>query len=999
MMPRLRAKNRTPAFVFSFLPVCEVFAPSFITVALNMPKSNRHSLFCCLFVVTWHLGLVTPAFSQKPKHHEDFFETKIRPALIKHCLECHSVDSEVSGGLLLDSPAGWKRGGDTGAAIEKGKPEASLLVKAIEYKDPLLQMPPDGRLPEQVVNDFRAWIRDGAIDPRPEIKPKKASTALPLERASEHWAYRPIQKPTIPKVSATENRDPNAIDALIQQSLDQAKLASTESASRAVLIRRLKFDLHGLPPTPDEIARFESDTSPDAYEQLVDSLLVSPRYAERMARRWLDVTRFAESLTLRGFIFDNAWRYRDYCIQGFAEDRPFDEMLREQIAGDLMSSDDLETRKRQVIATTFLLLGNTNLEEQDKQQLEMDFIDEQLDTIGKAILGQTIGCARCHDHKFDPIPTHDYYAMAGVLKSFQALEHSNVSTWIEAALPASKDEEEHFASIAKQISKLSKDIDQHRKLLTKLTTRSTPVVAVKDLPGIVVDDVDAKKIGNWQMSSHTSVYVGDGYLHDMNEQQGSKTVSFEPAKLPPGNYEVKLAYAPGPNRATNTRVSVFSADGEKHLSIDQKADPPIEGLWYSLGRYRFEKDGQAFIIVSNEDANGHVVADAVQFLSDASVSEVATNAAEASKKDPSNEVVSSKGAIAAELKRMESTKKELEGTLRQQPKSMALRPKDDASDIPIHIRGDVHNLGKIVPRGTLQLVSIPRIVQPQDRPFDRRDLAEWMVAPEQPLSARVLANRIWSWMMGEGLVRTIDNFGTTGEAPSHPELLDYLAKQLIDSRWSVRRLIREIVVSDAYRRASVSLTASEAADPDNRLLWRANRRRLDAESIRDTILFVSGKLKLEMYGRRMPDGLKADYGYAHNDDCRSLYVPVLRNAIQDVFEVFDMADPSAVVGKRNRSTVAPQALWMTNNPWIHSQSKHTAERLLHEVGGKYERVLEQASLRILGRKLTGAESLAIDAYCRENSSILSSASSSIDLETCTTVVHSLFQSLDFRFPE
>jgi hypothetical protein len=253
--------------------------------------------------------------------------------------------------------------------------------------------------------------------------------------------------------------------------------------------------------------------------------------------------------------------------------------------------------------------------------------------------------------------------------------------------------------------------------------------------------------------------------------------------------------------------------------------------------------------------------------------------------------------------------------------------------------------------------------------------------------------------MGEGLVRTIDNFGTTGEPPSHPDLLDYLASQLIENRWSIRRLVREIVVSDAYRRASVSLAASEAADPDNRLLWRAHRRRLDAESIRDAILLISGKLKLEMYGRRMPDGLKADYGYVHSDECRSLYVPVLRNAIPDIFEVFDMADPSTVVGKRNRSTVAPQALWMTNNPWIHEQSKYAAERLLQEVGGNYDRVLEQASLRILGRKLSDTESRIIDTYCRENRSASGFTSSSIDLETCTTVVHSLFQSLDFRFPE
>ncbi len=959
-----------------------------------MLKFVVYPLYFCLLIATWNHGMVSLAVAQTRSDQEEFFERRIRPALIEHCLECHAVDTEINGGLLLDSPAGWQRGGDTGVAIEKGKPDQSLLVKAIEYRDPKLQMPPDGQLPEKIVDSFREWIREGAIDPRPEVKPPAASTALPIERAQEHWAYRPIQMPPTPNLHAS-----NAIDAFIQQSLDGSKLAHTEQASRTVLIRRLKFDLHGLPPTPEEIARFETDSSPDAYERLVDSLLASPRYAERMARRWLDVSRFAESLTLRGFVLENAWRYRDYCIQGFAEDRPFDEMLREQIAGDLMTSDDLETRQRQMIATTFLLLGNTNLEEQDKQQLEMDFIDEQLDTLGKAILGQTIGCARCHDHKFDPIPTQDYYAMAGILKSSQALEHSNVSKWIDAALPVSKEVDTHFAKIASQVSKLTKDIDQHRKQLTKLTTRTTPVVAVKDVPGIVVDDVEAKKIGNWQMSSHTSVYVGDGYLHDMNEQQGNKTVSFEPAKLPPGTYEVRLAYAPSPNRATNARVSVFSADGEVHLSIDQQADPPIDGLWYSLGRYRFEKDGQSFVIVSNEDANGHVVADAVQFLSDASVSEVATNAAESFEKESAKEVVSSKETIAAELKKMEANKKKLETTLRQQPMSMGMRLKEDAADLPIHIRGDVHNLGKVVPRGTLQFVNIPRTPERQATAFDRLDLANWIVAPQQPLAARVFANRVWSWMMGEGIVRTVDNFGTTGESPSHPELLDYLATQLIEHRWSVRYLVREIALSDAYRRSSASMATNEATDPDNRLLWRAHRRRLDAESIRDAMLFISGKLKFDMFGRRLPEGIKSDYGYAHDDVCRSLYVPVLRNAMPDVFEVFDVADPSTVVGKRNRSTIASQSLWMMNHPWFYEQSQTTAERILREASGDLDQVIEQASLRILGRRPSDAESRTIHAYLKSQSPQSTSESNTLDLETGTTIVQSLYQSLDFRFPE
>ena len=920
--------------------------------------------------------------------------------MIQHCLECHAVDKEINGGLSLDSAAGWQRGGDTGAAIEKGKPEASLLIKAIEYKDPLLQMPPDGQLPEQTIADFKSWIREGAIDPRPEVNQLKPSTALPLERALEHWAYRPITDPMIPNLSGG-----SAIDVLIQRSLNEAKISATLQASRSVLIRRLKFDLLGLPPTPEEISRFESDRSNDAYERLVDSMLASPRYAERMARRWLDVTRYAESLTLRGFVLGNAWRYRDYCIQSFAEDRPFDEMLREQIAGDLMTSKDLEIRQRQVVATTFLLMGNTNLEEQDKQQLEMDVVDEQLDMIGRSILGQTIGCARCHDHKFDPIPTHDYYAMAGVLKSSQVLDHDNVSKWIESPLPASASEEEYFDDISKQVASISKEIDQLRKQLTKETKRSTPMVDVKDLSGVVVDDQQAKKIGDWKMSSNVSVYVGEGYLHDSNEDQGSKTVTFEPESLLPGNYEVRLAYAPGTNRSTRTRVNVFSADGEAHFAIDQKVVPPIDGLWLSLGRYRFEKDGQAFVIVSNENANGTVIADAVQFLLDTMPLEVVSKVkgeAPNPKSTDSNATLTAELKTAelktAELKKREAAKKKLDAILLERPKAMSLRAVENATDIPIHIRGDVHNLGKVVPRGALQLVSIPRLSNSNERPFDRVALAEWMTAPEHPLVARVLANRLWAWIMGEGIVRTVDNLGTTGELPSHPELLDYLAKRLLDHQWSVRRVIREIVLSEAYQRSSASLEASELADPENRWLWRAHRRRLDAESIRDAILDISGELKFDMHGKSFPASLKSDYNYVHDDVCRSIYIPVLRNAIPDVLEVFDVADPSTVVGKRNRSTIASQALWMMNHPWIQEQSQKTAERLINQSNGKTQPILEQASLRILGRVLSDEEANAIETYLVAQASPSEPSNTTIRVDRLATIVQSLFQSLDFRFP-
>jgi hypothetical protein len=378
-----------------------------------------------------------------------FFERKIRPVLVEHCLTCHSqqadADGKLKGGLRLDSLAGWKAGGDSGPAIVPGKPGESQLLSALRYE--AYEMPPKGKLPDAVIADFEKWIADGAVDPRQggDAGPDSAAArgarkTIDIEAGRKHWAYQPPRLPELPAV-----KEPLAaagrIDRHILARLDEANLAPAVPADRATLARRVYFELTGLPPSPEEVNAFVADASPDAYERLVDRLLASPRFGERWGRHWLDVARFAESLTLRGFILKDAWRYRDYVIEAFNDDLPYDQFVREQIAGDLLAREaDVHTanvaeRRRQIVATGLLALGNTNLEEQDKKQLDMDVVDEQLDVIGKAFLAQTISCARCHDHKFDPIPTRDYYALAGILRGSKMLEHANVSQWMEVPLP------------------------------------------------------------------------------------------------------------------------------------------------------------------------------------------------------------------------------------------------------------------------------------------------------------------------------------------------------------------------------------------------------------------------------------------------------------------------------------------------------------------------------------------------------------------------------------
>ena len=396
-----------------------------------MRRAVTLGVYGCL--AAW-LVAATSAEAGPPPEGVAFFERKIRPVLVKECYGCHSSGAKaVKGGLRLDSRAGVLAGGDSGPAVVPGKPDESPMLDALRYDG--IEMPPKGKLPGAIVADFERWVRMGAPDPReatPAARP--GPSGIDLAAGRRFWAYQRPRRHDAPEVA-----DPGwpiePLDRFILAGLEARGLRPTRDADRTTLIRRLSYDLNGLPPTPAEIDAFVNDPAPDAYERLVDRLLASPHFGERWGRHWLDVVRFAESLTLRGLVLANAWRYRDYVVAAFNADRPFDRFLIDQIAGDLQPGPSGTDRREPLIATAFLTLGNTNLEEQDKAQLEMDVVDEQLDTIGKAFLAQTIGCARCHDHKFDPIPTRDYYAMAGILRNTKTLEHANVSRWLETPLP------------------------------------------------------------------------------------------------------------------------------------------------------------------------------------------------------------------------------------------------------------------------------------------------------------------------------------------------------------------------------------------------------------------------------------------------------------------------------------------------------------------------------------------------------------------------------------
>ncbi|HYR57912.1 MAG TPA: DUF1549 domain-containing protein, partial [Chthoniobacteraceae bacterium] len=751
---------------------------------------------------------------------DEFFEKKIRPLITERCLDCHSNAKKVKGGLHLDSRDGWVKGGDNGPAIEPGKPDQSLLITAVRYKDHDLAMPPKKRLPPEEVALLEDWVKLGAPDPRTgaPVAAKKKQTGLSIEDGRKFWSYIPPKKVEPPAVKDT-SWPRGEIDRFILAKLEEKGIAPAPDAAAAVLARRLFYNLAGLPPTPAEVEDFvEATHSADgtdgtngtngmnACERLVDSLLASPHFGEMWGRHWLDVARFAESSGGgRTLLFKDAWRYRDYVIEAFNRGEPFDQFIREQIAGDLLQAPGSEQRRRQLTATAFLALGPTNYEEQDKQQLRFDVIDEQLDTIGKAILGQTIGCARCHDHKFDPIPQRDYYAMAGILASTRTLLNykDNVARWIVTPLPLEGEQEEKVQAQEARVAALKTEIDDAKKELSKAKAALSKAgavagrnIAVADLPGIVVDDADAKAIGNWEISKRLNGYIGDGYRTDLGEDKGTKTLTFTPKFPQTGRYEVRFAYIPNPNRDSQVPIHVFHADGEQKVFVDETLPPPIDARFVSLGTFRFEKDGAGFVLVSNEGTTGHVVADAVQFISEdeaAAAAGVAGN-----EQGPAQSTVKE---LTARVKEREAAMKSLVESGPTRPVAMTVSEDEKAGDTQICIRGQVHQRGEEVPRGLLRVAMQSEPPAFSDQESGRRQFADWLASAQNPLTARVFVNRVWHWLFGAGLVRTTDNFGTTGEAPGNPELLDYLALRFIDGGWSVKKLVREIVLSRTWQQA------------------------------------------------------------------------------------------------------------------------------------------------------------------------------------------------------
>jgi len=768
----------------------------------------------------------------------ELFEKQIRPALIKYCYECHSQDAEEIGGkLLLDSREGLLRGGESGRVVVPTAPRKSLLIQSLEYRD--IEMPPDGKLPDNLIRAFRRWIRLGAPDPRgPKGPAAEAVNHNTAKKAieSDLWSLQRVIEPKIPTVKETAWPATDT-DRFVLARLEQQSLSPVADAEPLVLLRRLYYDLVGLPPAPEEMQRFSADHSPEAYALLVDRLLDSPQFGERWARHWLDVARYAESNgRSRDVVMPHNWRYRNYVIDALNADLPYSQFITEQLAGDLLAADSAEERMRLDIATGFLAIGSKTMV--GGNQL-LDMVDEQIDVVGKAFLGLTVSCARCHDHKFDPIPTSDYYALAGIFLSTDTRYGGGFKRPNAKKAPQGK--VDTLVVLGSYTAEQMAALAEHEVNLVDLQKQR---------------DAMQKKIRR---------------LQQMNAAQGAKkktpTANKNKGKAKRANQKGRQAQ---PAQLRNMRKQLRELDNQitaAHLNAPQ-------GVQFAVG----------------------------------------------------------------------------------------VRDKNRVSDTNIRIRGEGKQQGERVARGFLSCVSYEDEPVVDREQSGRLQLAHWIVHEDNPLTARLAVNRIWLHLFGRGIVETIDNFGTNSIGPTHPELLDYLAGQFVSSNWSTKQMIRQLVLSRTYRLSSQQNEKNYAADPSDTLYWRMSRRRLDAESIRDSILSASGSLDLSRPVAspvaRMGEGevgrkinmRPLQEPFMH----RSVYLPILRGIVPEILARFDFPEPSNVQGRRDTTNVPAQSLYMLNSPFVIEQSQQMAARLAEEYDGDEDRI-ERAYLLCFNRPATASE--------------------------------------------
>ena len=908
-----------------------------------------------------------------------FFEAKVRPVLVERCYSCHSEKTQ-QGGLRLDSREALLKGGVRGAVIVPGEPQHSLLLTSLSYTDKDLKMPPSGKLKASEIAALTAWVKMGAV----WSVAQSAKTSLASRIPANFWAYTPPKIRPLPKVKNTA-WVLSPIDRFILAGLEAKWLHPAPMADKRTLIRRATFDLTGLPPTPQEIKEFLSDTRSDAFARALDRLLASSAYGGRWGRHWLDVARYADSNGLdENLVYPNAWRYRDYVIRAFNQDKPIDRFIHEQIAGDLLPSTGREEADYdKTIATGYLVLGAKMLAEDDPVKQEEDIIDEQIDTLGKTFLGATIGCARCHDHKFDPFPQTDYYSLAGIFKSTKTMMNFKVvAEWQEIPL-ASTEMREKREAIDKTLRAFKKEMEEKRKTareaLEKEVKRKTPqylLTAQEVLKGegsgatlqplleksgsvapkeaILLEAEDFTR-GN-VLKDRDGFGKGIGVL--VNAGQYPNETEYEVNIPEAAPYQLDLRYASG-----DPRPILIYVNG---VVVSSKAAGQVTGgfypdkqRWFAEGVFplregkntiRFER-GSYFPHIDKlllTSRKGKPVPRTLeQFAAEAGlIPELLAQAAEQLRKpenrakpelalelpDDADRLFSP--ALQADLKRLKEEMQQQEKAMPQLPRAMAVS-EGSPLNMRVHLRGSYLTLGQECPRQFPVVLAGNRQSALDGKHSGRLELAQWMTRKDHPLTARVFVNRVWRWHFGQGIVGSTDNFGSLGERPVNQPLLDWLALTFIEDGWSLKKLHRRIMLSRAYQMSSRYDPIAARTDPENRLHWRNSRHRLEVEAIRDSMLSAGGQLDRTLGGSLLNLRDREYVTSTANSDPvnytakrRSVYLPVIRSALYEVYTAFDFGDPTVMNGDRPSTTVAPQALFMMNSSLALEQTKAMAIALL-----------------------------------------------------------------------
>jgi len=818
----------------------------------------------------------------------ELFEKHIRPVLVEKCYLCHSQSADsIEGGLEMDTAAGLATGGASGPIINTENVKASLLLRMLRHEEGLEGMPQDEQLSDETILAFEKWISLGAPDPRD--KSQKTAQAIQFDERLKHWAFQSPQASEPPVVKQSD-WPRGSIDKFILARLEAEKMAPVADANRATLARRLYFDLIGLPPTVENVHQFVADQSADAVARLVDRLLASPRFGERWARHWFDIVRYAESSGKEfNFTYPHAWPYRDYVIGALNSDKPYNEFVREQIAGDLMPDvpyEMPENRESRLIATSILSFGPKR-HNSGGTGFRMEIVDDQIDVTCRAILGITVACAKCHDHKFDPIPTKDYYSLAGIFLSTDPLygtiqqKYSNSPTDLLPIGP--NGQAQHDALMA------------HNKMV-----------------GAVEKPLTAKK---------------------------TELTTVEAAKK---------------------KAEESKATAEKQLAANKEAG----------------KEEDPTLKKQIEEA-------------------VAAVKTETSKISVLNTEISPLQAALDELKK----KRPPAPTY-----AMTVRDRAKPADTKVAIRGDLGTPGDVAPRGFLTALQVDDVPAINPEQSGRLELANWMTSQKNPLTARVIVNRVWHHLFGRGLVATVDNFGLMGSKPTHPELLDTLAVEFMRDGWSIKHLIRKITTSRTYQLSCNANEQNMQIDPDNNLLWRSSIRRLPVEIIRDAVLAVSGQLQITppqgstvtALGDQMVRGVDTKKLQPPNNH-RSVYLAVVRDYAPDMFDRFDFPSSALVSGNRAITNTPSQGLFLRNSEFIAEQSNYAARRLLADKGATDDGGRVDLAMRwVTGRgaaEMEREEALKLIDPVRKSESEIKDR----DVAAWATLFQALFATAEFRY--